>query len=79
VSKAMVSRLVGARDALETERRYVRSVLPRAMARGLHPRRRDRTLGITSVGAIMAGLMLTTTGYVRGRLAVRWPESGGTA
>ena len=79
VSKAMVSRLVGARDALETERRYVRSVLPRAMARGLHPRRRDRTLGITSVGAIMAGLMLTTTGYVRGRLAVRWPESGGAA
>jgi O-antigen biosynthesis protein len=77
VSKAMVSRLVGAKDALETERRYVRSVLPRAMARGLHPRRRDRTLGITSVGAIMAGLMLTTTGYVRGRLAVRQAGAGG--
>jgi O-antigen biosynthesis protein len=71
VSKAMVSRLVGARDALETERRYVRSVLPRAMVRGLYPRRRDRALGITGVGAIMAGLLLTTTGYVRGRLAVR--------
>jgi uncharacterized protein YcfJ len=79
VSKAMVSRLVGARDALETERRYVRSVLPRAMARGLHPRRRDRSLGITGVGAIMAGLMLTTTGYIRGRLAVRQAGAGGAA
>jgi GT2 family glycosyltransferase len=79
VSKAMVSRLVGARDALETERRYVRSVLPRAMVRGLHPRRRDRALGITSVGTVMAGLMLTTTGYVRGRLAVRQAGPGGAA
>jgi O-antigen biosynthesis protein len=79
MSKAMVSRLVGARDALETERRYVRSVLPRAMARGLHPRRRDRALGITSVGAIMAGLMLTTTGYVRGRLAAQQAGPGGAA
>jgi glycosyltransferase involved in cell wall biosynthesis len=79
VSKAMVSRLVGTRDALETERRYVRSVLPRAMARGLRPRRRDRAVGITSVGAIMAGLMLTTTGYVRGRLAARQPGAGGAA
>jgi GT2 family glycosyltransferase len=70
-SKAMVSRLVGAGDALETERRYVRSVLPRAMARGLRPRRRDRGQGVASVGAIVAGLFLTTAGYVRGRLAGR--------
>jgi len=79
MSKAMVSRLVGARDALETERRYVRSVLPRAMARGLHRRRRDPALGITSAGAIMAGLLLTTTGYVRGRLAAQQAGPGGAA
>jgi GT2 family glycosyltransferase len=78
-SKAMVSRLVGARDALETERRYVRSVLPRAIIRGLDPRRRDQRLGFASAGAILAGLGLATAGYVRGRLALRFPTEGGAA
>jgi GT2 family glycosyltransferase len=76
-SKAMVARLVGARDALETERRYVRSVLPRAMARGLGPRRPHRSAGIRSAGAIVAGLLLTTAGYARGRLAVGLGGQGG--
>ena len=76
-SKAMVSRLVGAGDALETERRYVRSVLPRAMARELDLRRRGRVLAITRVGAMLAGLVLTTAGYVRGRLP-KATDTGGT-
>jgi GT2 family glycosyltransferase len=78
-SKAMVSRMVGAKDALETERRYVRSVLPRAMVRGLDPRRRHRSAGLMRVGAVVAGLMLTTAGYARGRLALRSAGRGGTA
>jgi GT2 family glycosyltransferase len=78
-SKAMVSRLVGARDALETERRYVRSVLPRAVLRGLDPRRHDRPGGIAAAGAILAGLGLAAAGYVRGRLALRPPRRGGAA
>lgn len=79
ISKAMVSRLVGARNALETERRYVRSVLPRAILRGLDPRRRDRPGGIATAGAILAGLSLATAGYLRGRLAPRSPPRGGAA
>jgi GT2 family glycosyltransferase len=76
LSKAMVSRLVGARDALETERRYVRSVLPRGIVRGLDPRRRSP--GITSAAAILVGLVLTGAGYARGRLALGTAGRGGT-
>ena len=76
LSKAMVSRLVGARDALETERRYVRSVLPRAIVRDLDPRRHDRYARIASAGAILAGLGLAAAGYVRGRLAFRSGRQG---
>jgi len=78
LSKAMVSRLVGARDALETERRYVRSVLPRGIVRGLDPRRRRRAAGITSAAAILVGLVLTGAGYARGRLARGTAGRGGT-
>ena len=79
ISKAMVSRRVGARDALETERRYVRSVLPRAILRGLDPRRHGRTGGIATAGAILAGLGLAAAGYLRGRLALRSSRQGGAA
>jgi GT2 family glycosyltransferase len=78
ISKAMVSHLVGAMHALETERRYVRSVLPRAMLSGLDPRRRDRAPAIRRTGAIVAGLFLTTAGYVRGRISVKASNPGGT-
>ena len=78
LSKAMVSRLVGARDALETERRYVRSVLPRGIIRGLDPRRRQRPPGIASAAAILVGLLLTGAGYVRGRLVLGTAGRGGT-
>ena len=76
ISKAMVARLVGARDALETERSYVRSVLPRAMAHGLGPGRRGRPFGVRRAGAIVAGLVLTTAGYARGRLAAGLARPG---
>jgi GT2 family glycosyltransferase len=78
LSKAMVARLVGADDALETERRYVRSVLPRAVVHGLRPGPRGRPPGIRRAGAIVAGLLLTTAGYARGRLAARPARPGAT-
>jgi GT2 family glycosyltransferase len=77
ISKAMVSRRVGARDALETERRYVRSVLPRAIVRGLDPRRWHRSAGVAGAGAIIAGLLLAGAGYARGLLASGAPGRGG--
>jgi GT2 family glycosyltransferase len=78
ISKALVSRRVGARDALETERRYVRSVLPRAIVRGLDPRRRHRSAGVARAGAIVAGLVLAGAGYARGLLLPSAPGRGET-
>jgi GT2 family glycosyltransferase len=75
ISKAIVSRRVGARDALETERRYVRSVLPHGIVRGLDPRRRPP--GITSAAAILVGLLLTSAGYARGRVTLGTAGRGG--
>jgi O-antigen biosynthesis protein len=77
ISKAIVSRRVGAKDALETERRYVRSVLPRAIVRGLDPRRRHRSAGVARAGAIVTGLLLAGAGYARGLLASGAPGQGG--
>ena len=77
ISKALVSRRVGARDALETERRYVRSVLPRAIVRGLDPRRQHGSARVASAGAIVAGLLLAGVGYARGLLHAGAPGRGG--
>ncbi|MCK9901044.1 glycosyltransferase family 2 protein [Frankia sp. Cpl3] len=75
LSKAIVSGRVGAATGLASERAYVRSVLPRAVARDLR-RRGDRR----RAAAVVAGLALTTSGYARGRLQGRpvgtLPSSG---
>jgi len=61
LSKAAISRMVGPRDALSTERSYLRSVIPRGFLREL---RRGRT-------AALGGLLLATSaagaGYLVGR------------
>jgi GT2 family glycosyltransferase len=79
LSKATVSRLVGSRDALETERHYVRSVLPRAVARALNPLRHSRSKGVAYIATIVAGLGFAAAGYVHGRLTPRRPAEGRTA
>jgi cellulose synthase/poly-beta-1,6-N-acetylglucosamine synthase-like glycosyltransferase len=68
ISKAQVSHIVGHKRALGPERRYVRSVLPRAVFSGIS----DWTSGVDSqglrrAGAVVAVLAATTAGYVRGR------------
>jgi GT2 family glycosyltransferase len=65
LSKAVMSRLVGVRDALSSERAYTRHVLPRAVARGLTSGRRD---GVLKAAAVIAGLTVTAAGYAHGRL-----------
>lgn len=62
LSKAAVARLVGRDDALSTEREYVRSVLPAAVARELRGRRP------ASAAAVVVALAWTVAGYLRGRL-----------
>ena len=64
LSKAAVSRLVGARDGLAAERHYVRRVLPRAVVTGLAP------TGAGTAATVLLGLALTISGYLRGRIAL---------
>ena len=68
LSKAQVSEIVGHKRALGPERRYVRSILPRAVASGIHDWSRDGNLGgLGRAGAIIAVLSFTAAGYLRGR------------
>jgi GT2 family glycosyltransferase len=60
LSKAMVTRSVGAGDGLASERRHALAVLPRGVAANLRARRLGRA------GAIVAGLAATTAGYAAG-------------
>jgi GT2 family glycosyltransferase len=68
-AKARVSRMVGARDGLSSERGYVVRALPRGVARGLFDAvvRHDIS-GPLRAGAILAGLALTGAGYLTYRL-----------
>ena len=70
LSKALIARFVGAKDSLTAEQAYTFRVLPRGGIRGLADTmlRRDPA-GALRAGAIFGGLMFTTWGYVRGRLA----------
>ncbi|KRE73008.1 glycosyltransferase family 2 protein [Arthrobacter sp. Soil762] len=68
ISKAQVSRVVGQKRALGPERRYVRSVLPRAVFSGIRDwGRGDNPQGLGRAGAVIAVLAWTAAGYVRGR------------
>jgi len=67
-SKALLSELAGAGAGLASERRYVRSVLPRALARELGRALigMDRA-ALRRAGSIVAGCALTATAYFRAR------------
>lgn len=72
VSKAAVSRMVGQDAALESERRYVAAVLPRAVLREiLHVTPRH----LLGAGAILVGTATTVAGYLRGKTADYSPRS----
>lgn len=70
ISKAIISRLVGTRNGLASERAYVRRTLPSGVLRGLADAvlRRD-PYGLARAAAIVLGLGFTTMGYARGTLA----------
>jgi GT2 family glycosyltransferase len=67
LSKAALSRLAGTGRALSTERAYVRSVLPRGVARGLGDALRGDLPGAGRAAAIVVGLGVTAAGYLVGR------------
>ncbi|MER5866308.1 glycosyltransferase family 2 protein [Kitasatospora sp. NPDC002040] len=64
LSKAVVARHTGRGPALACERRYLRSVIPRGMARSIGP----RGGGPRELFALTLGVTATLTGYATGRL-----------
>jgi GT2 family glycosyltransferase len=69
LAKALVTRSVGAADALSAERRYTTRTLPRGVARGVADTLRGRAAGLGRAGAILAGLATVTAGYSAGTLS----------
>jgi len=67
-SKAVLTRLVGSRDGLESERSYVRSTLPLGFLNGLRDAARGDLSGVARAAMIVVGLLATSAGYLRVRL-----------
>ena len=67
-SKAVLAGLAGTGEALETERAYVRRVLPAGVLRGLRAARHGDRAGARRSAAIVLGLAATGAGFVLGRL-----------
>jgi glycosyltransferase involved in cell wall biosynthesis len=72
-AKAVLAAVAGAGDGLESERVYARSVLPRAVARGLVETLRGDPGGVERAAAIVIGLGVTTLAYATTRLAAIRP------
>ena len=68
LSKAAVSRTVGASDGLASERRYVTRTLPQGIWNGITSGLRGDPDGFARTGAIVAGLLWTTAGFAVGLL-----------
>jgi len=67
LSKALVTRYVGVKDALASERTYILRTLPQGIVRGLADAlHRDDLTGLACAGAIMFGLVMTMAGYLVG-------------
>lgn len=70
LSKAIITRHVGAKDSLSSERDYTLKTLPSGVVRGIADCvvRHDPT-GLQRAGAIIVGLATTTIGYLMGTLS----------
>jgi GT2 family glycosyltransferase len=72
-SKAILARLEGTARGLSSERSYATRVLPAGVLRGLGQLLRGDWGGAQRAAAIVAGLAITTIGYISGRLFDRGP------
>lgn len=78
LSKALVSRFVGASDGLSAERRHVLKVLPSGVLRGIGDTLFHFDLwGIGRAAAIVLGTLTTAAGYIIGRGAIASKENEG--
>lgn len=71
VSKAQVSSSSGAHDGLASERSYALRTLPAGAARGLADALHGDASGLVRSAAILAGLAVTTAGYLVGTARAR--------
>ncbi len=70
IAKAFVSRYTGAKDGLASEWTYSLQTLPAGVLRGLaHTAVNFDPVGLVRAGAIVAGLGVTATGYLVGKVA----------
>lgn len=69
-SKAVLTTLTGTESGLASERRYTRSVLPRAVLRDLRAALGGDTVAARRGAAVLAGLTLTVVAYAKGRVAI---------
>lgn len=74
ISKARVEASVGSSDALSAERVYTMRTLPPGVLRGIRDLFRGDAAGAGRAAAIIAGLGMSASGYVCGKLA-RYPSS----
>jgi hypothetical protein len=72
LSKAIMSKYVGVKDSLSSERTYTLKMLPRGLLRGITDSlfRFDPT-GILRAGAMLSGFAITTFGYLVQTLSQR--------
>jgi glycosyltransferase involved in cell wall biosynthesis len=68
LSKAQVTASVGRGDGLSSEHPYTTRTLPLGVARGIADLFRGDPTGLRRAGAIVAGLSVTTAGYLRATL-----------
>lgn len=69
LSKALVSQMVGARDGLASERSYTFKTLPRGVLKSLsNAFLQQKWAELGRAAAISTGLLLTTAGYILGRI-----------
>ena len=69
LSKAIVAKFVGTGDGLSAERTYALWTLPCGVARGVWDvLRHGDVAGLARAGAIITGLLVTTLGFVSGKI-----------
>jgi glycosyltransferase involved in cell wall biosynthesis len=73
-AKAVLAGVTGPADGLESERVYARSVLPRAVARGIAQALKGDAGGLARAVAIATGLGVTTLAYASTRITTIRPR-----
>jgi glycosyltransferase involved in cell wall biosynthesis len=69
LSKALITKLVGAEKGLNSERNYTLKTLPGGIGRGISDSLgRSDDSGLGRSGAILTGLAITVFGYIKGKL-----------